>query len=102
MVWTADTDFKNVGLNTVLTIMETPQIDGEPPARLMAGVWLAIIFADNRREPAEIISASETEAVIQLQNGSSWKMTPQTSADVPIGPKTTLAHIKWVVRSKAD
>lgn len=82
MRWTAHTDFSTIAPRTVLHILASGQVKGQPPDKLTAGATLDIHTPNTRYLHAIVISVSATEAVIEI-DGTRWRMTPWTKDDLP-------------------
>lgn len=102
MSFQAVTLHKEIGVGASFCITESPRIDGSPYESLAAGDGFHIELGSNDRTSATVISASETEMVIQLADGTKWEMTPHAPTDHPVSRKTLSLHSEyWVIRSPA-
>jgi hypothetical protein len=102
MAFGAVTLHREIGVGAALCITEEPQIEGGPYKSLRAGNAFSIETSTNDRTSATVISASATEMVIQLADGTKWEMTRHAPTDPPMKIKTPGLHSEcWVIRSPA-
>jgi len=99
MAWRAVTKFHKTAPGTVLTIFLEPHVGG-PAAALESGVDIGITYQDNSRDEAHVESASDTEAVIVMRDGSRWRMTPRSGPAAP-GVPVAIPSTDWIIRSAA-
>jgi hypothetical protein len=101
MGWEARTNSVEVGLGTRLNVLLSPQVEGEPPATLTAGVNLSIINVHEKWISATVLSAARTEAVVAMPDGKKWKITPVQYGEIDSGIKTDMTSQDWAIRSEA-
>lgn len=99
MGWRADSNFRNVGVGTVLTVSFTPHIVGYAPPALKAGDEMLLTLGVNSPVKVMIIEASESEIVLELPDGSRWQATPREETDLPVpGVSVPAPSQDWAVR----
>ena len=102
MAFSAATTHREIGVGASFCITGEPQIDGGSYESLRAGNGFCIEMGTNDRTSATVISASATEMVIQLADGTKWEMTPHATTDDPMNIKTPGLHSEyWVIRAPA-
>ena len=102
MAFSAVTLHREIGVGASFCITEEPQIEGGPYKSLRAENTFHIEMGTKDRTSATVVSASATEMIIQLADGTKWEMTPRAPTDPPVRIKTPALHSEyWVVRSPA-
>ena len=102
MAFSAVTLHREIGAGASFCITEEPQIEGGPYKSLRAGNTFHIEMGTKDRTSATVISASATDMVVQLADGTKWEMTPHAPTDPPVRIKTSGLHsTNWVIRSPA-
>ena len=77
MAFSAVTLHREIGVGASFCITEEPQIEGGPYKSLRAGNTFHIEMGTKDRTSATVVSASATEMIIQLADGTKWEMTPR-------------------------
>ena len=99
MRWEAHTNFTQVGIGTCFTILATPQVSGQAPDVLTAGVDLWIMSHLGGATKSKVLTANVRQAVIEMPGGQQWTMTPATSEDVFSNQmRIDMYSQDWVVR----
>jgi hypothetical protein len=103
MGWRADSNFRNVGVGTVLTVSFTPHVAGYASPALNAGAQMLLGLGVNAPVKITVIEASEFEIVFELPDGTRWQATPRDETDPPIlGVGVPAPSQDWVVRTQAN
>jgi hypothetical protein len=97
--WSVTSLHAKIEIGASLLLVESPQIEGGPYARLKAGDQFTIEFPNNERSRASVLEATKAEMVIEMSDTSRWRLTPWTQNDFPMNITVGSMHSeKWVIR----
>jgi hypothetical protein len=103
MRWEAHTNSKFITIGTTFSILATPQVAEDKPDLLTGGAEIWIVPDIGPRVPAVVVSATPEEAVIEMQDGSRWLMTPVLFGEIGSGITTAgMRSQDWIIRSSAN
>ncbi|MFC2248755.1 hypothetical protein ACETRX_03940 [Labrys portucalensis] len=99
MDWTAQTNFRVIEPGTVLALMVTMQISGEPEPQLSEGDTITFQLALAPGGRGTVLSANQSGCDFTL-NGVTWRITPRRADELGSGIATGLQFRDWIVRQR--
>ena len=94
--WNAMTNFNTIGSGTTLCLYLNGHISGTPKPPIEPGP-LNIEMADNRRITAQLVEATCTNVVLEV-DGKQWTLTPRQDGELGSNINTSLYSEDWIVR----
>src|ERR1700722_4288385 len=104
MKWAGETMFSKIAKGTSLLLFESPYVTGQPAAVLANGdtVQIRIGAPGEKWGAARVVDVALGEAVLELDDGTKWKMTPRQSSELPTGITWSGGPSQeWVIRSES-
>ena len=101
-MWIAETNDTRVEVGAVLSIYHYGSSPAVAPGQLRSGVELSIVFPSQAETSAVIVERDGLRAVVRLDNGTQWAISPMTRSDglaMPF-PAGDAPPTHWVVREQ--
>lgn len=101
MRWNAETNFAKIDKGTSFLIFQNGYVEGTPPAKLAAGTEI-LVRNNYGALSAKIVAADDREAILEMPDGSRWRMTPRQPDEIPVGITWQGGPTQeWVIRDNA-
>jgi hypothetical protein len=102
MAWAAYTVTGNLQRGVSFHIVVPSQACSQSPDTLTAGVALSVYRpSQSPMGVARVLTASPSEVVFEMPDGSQWRMTPRTPADEPVSFISPALNAEdWVIRDQ--
>jgi hypothetical protein len=102
MGWRAETDQKQLGPGTVLSIFMEPWAAGLPMHLLPSGAKLVLRFPNGAETKIEAIEATASEVIIQTSDSAKWRLVRAARKELPFPPADTTGApaAYWIVEER--